>query len=65
MIRSPNDKQPFIAFETIKLIEEEGPVLVVDKTVQIFKDYDAGGELPRFAEHVSHSSLFSFVTWSG
>jgi hypothetical protein len=62
VIRGANDEQPIVAFESVKLIKEEGSVVVIDQTVQVFQDDNARRELASFVENVGHCSFFAFVT---
>ena len=65
VVGGPNDQNAVIVFQAIKLVQKEGAVGVVDQTIQILKDQDAGRLCPGLPKDQGHGELLTRPTyWS-
>ena len=62
VIGGSNDQETIVALQAVKLVQEERAVVVVDQTVQIFKDQDAGRLCPGLSEDLGHRGLLAHPT---
>lgn len=62
MVGGSNDQYTVIIFQAIKLIQEEGAVCVVDQTIQILENQDAGRLRPGLPKDLSDGKLLTRKT---
>jgi len=62
VVGGTNYEETVVAFQTINLVKEEGPVIVSDQAIQILEDKHARGKLTRFLKNLSNGVLVSGVT---
>jgi hypothetical protein len=59
VVRRPNDKQPVVALQTVKLVQEERAVAVIDECIQILEHDYTRRQLPCLVKYFLHRPLFS------
>ena len=62
MVGGPDDQQTIVVFQAVELVQEERAVAVVDQTIQILKDHNAGRFCPGLSEDLGDCGLLTCPT---